>query len=115
MEEYVIHSFGELHEIIDRYETRIMIYRGVKSVMYDLVPKIGRISPPSPDEDRGENEQEIIRTWKERALPLSYIGPPNRLGLVSIGSTPFLAYSLIRLDEQSAGGLLFCGGRKKRY
>ena len=46
MKEIVIHSFTELHEIIDRYEARIVIYRGMKSVKYPLIPKIGRIVPP---------------------------------------------------------------------
>ena len=69
MEEYVIHSFGELHDIIDRYSDQTMIYRGVKSVDFNLLPKIGRISPSTPSDDKGENEREILRIFKERALP----------------------------------------------
>ena len=105
MEEYVIHSFGELHEIIDRYETQIMIYRGVKSVMYDLVPKIGRISPPSPDEDRGENEQEIIRTWKERALPYLTSVPQTDWDWLALGQHHSLP---TRLLDWTSNPLVAC-------
>ena len=105
MEEYVINSFGELHEIIDRYETRIMIYRGVKSVMYDLVPKIGRISPPSPDEDRGENEQKIIRTWKERALPFLTSVPQTDWDWLALGQHHSLP---TRLLDWTSNPLVAC-------
>lgn len=67
--EVTINSFTELHEHIETYGTKVMIYRGVKSLKFDLVPKIGRLSPPSHSDDKGENEKEIIRNFKERALP----------------------------------------------
>ena len=85
MEEFIIHSFGELHEIIERYNNTIMIYRGVKSLKFDLLPKIGRISPPSADEDRGENEKEILRTFKERALPFLTSVPQTDWDWLSLG------------------------------
>ena len=43
--------------------------------MFDLMPKTGRISPPSSSIDRSENEQEIIRTFKERPLPYLTAAP----------------------------------------
>jgi hypothetical protein len=105
MEEYLIHSFGELHEIIDRYEKRVMIYRGVKSVTYDLVPKIGRITPPSPDDDRGENEQEIIRTWKERALPFLTSVPQTDWDWLALGQHHSLP---TRLLDWTSNPLVAC-------
>jgi hypothetical protein len=105
MEEYLIHSFGELHEIIDRYENRMMIYRGVKSVSYDLVPKIGRISPPTPDKDRGENEQEIIRTWKERALPFLTSVPQTDWDWLALGQHHSLP---TRLLDWTSNPLVAC-------
>ncbi|MFN2198220.1 MAG: FRG domain-containing protein [Anaerolineales bacterium] len=105
MEEYLIHSFGELHEIIDRYNNRMMIYRGVKSVSYDLVPKIGRISPPTPDKDRGENEQEIIRTWKERALPFLTSVPQTDWDWLALGQHHSLP---TRLLDWTSNPLVAC-------
>jgi hypothetical protein len=105
MEEYLIHSFGELHEIIDRYENRMMIYRGVKSVSYDLVPKIGRILPPSPDKDRGENEEEIIRIWKERALPFLTSVPQTDWDWLALGQHHSLP---TRLLDWTSNPLVAC-------
>lgn len=68
MNEIRIRSFAELHEIIDKYDARTVIYRGMKSVKYPLIPKIGRIVPPDAIGSREANEKEILRLFKERAL-----------------------------------------------
>lgn len=68
MKETEIHTFTELHEIIDTYDARTVIYRGMKSVKYPLIPKIGRIEPPKSIGSREANEKEILRLFKERAL-----------------------------------------------
>ena len=38
MNELQIHTFAELHEIIETYDARTVIYRGMKSVKYPLIP-----------------------------------------------------------------------------
>jgi hypothetical protein len=68
MKEIVIHTFTELHEVIEKYDARTVIYRGMKSVKYPLIPKIGRIVPPKAIGSREANEKEILRLFKERAL-----------------------------------------------
>ena len=47
MKEIQIHTFAELHELIETYDERTTIYRGMNSVKYPLIPKIGRIVPPA--------------------------------------------------------------------
>jgi hypothetical protein len=68
MKEIRIRTFSELHEIIETYYARTVIYRGMKSVKYPLTPKIGRIIPPESIGSREANEKEILRLFKERAL-----------------------------------------------
>lgn len=68
MKEIEIHSFVELHEIIESYDELTVMYRGMKSVRFPLIPKIGRIIPPRSMDSREENEKEILRLFKERAL-----------------------------------------------
>jgi type I restriction enzyme M protein len=68
MKEIEIHNFAQLHEIIAMYDERTVIYRGMKSVRYPLIPKIGRIVPPGSIGSREANEKEILRLFKERAL-----------------------------------------------
>ncbi|HET6595596.1 MAG TPA: FRG domain-containing protein [Anaerolineales bacterium] len=68
MKEIEIHSFVELHQIIAAYDELIVMYRGMKSVRFPLIPKIGRIVPPPSIGSREANEREILRLFKERAL-----------------------------------------------
>jgi hypothetical protein len=68
MKEITIHTFSELHQVIETYEARTVMYRGIKSVKFPLIPKIGRIVPPKSFGSRESNEKEILRLFKERAL-----------------------------------------------
>lgn len=68
MKEIEIHNFAEFHKLIETYDERAVIYRGMKSVKLPLIPKIGRIVPPRSVGSREANEKEILRLFKERAL-----------------------------------------------
>lgn len=67
-----INSLNEFHErLLDKhkkevYDTNTTVYRGVKDVKYDLIPKIGR-----PDiewmEGQPSDERRMFRMFKERA------------------------------------------------
>ena len=105
MEEYTVHSFAELHKIIDGYRDRTMIYRGVKSTEFELLPKIGRISPPSPDESKTENEKEILRTFKERALPYLTAVPQTDWDWLALGQHHSLP---TRLLDWTSNPLVAC-------
>jgi len=43
MKEIKIDTFSALHDLIETYDARTVIYRGIKSVKYPLMPKVGRI------------------------------------------------------------------------
>jgi type I restriction enzyme M protein len=68
MKEIEISTFSELHDLIETYDERTVIYRGIKSIKYPLMPKVGRIVPPKSIGSRESNEKEILRLFKERAL-----------------------------------------------
>lgn len=86
-----IASFSDLHETIEDYGTKIIIYRGVKSVSYELIPKIGRIIPKSSskgkvsEEKKENNEKEILRLFKERAWPYLDFRPASDWEWLAIG------------------------------
>ncbi len=105
MTEYTINSFGELHSLIEKYNNKVMIYRGEKSTTFKLLPKIGRISPPSPDEDKGENEKEILRTFTERALPYLTAVPQTNWDWLALGQHHSLP---TRLLDWTSNPLVAC-------
>jgi len=85
MKELTISNFSALHEIIETYDARTVIYRGIKSVNYPLMPKIGRIVPPDSIPSREANEKEILRLFKERALRFLDFIPTNEWDWLALG------------------------------
>lgn len=85
MKETEIHTFAELHKIIDAYDARTVIYRGMKSVKYPLIPKIGRIVPPKSIGSKEANEKEILRLFKERALRFLDFMPSSDWDWLALG------------------------------
>jgi hypothetical protein len=85
MKQIEIHTFEELHQIIEAYDERTIIYRGMKSVEFPLLPKIGRIVPPPAIRSREANEQEILRLFKERALRFIDFTPTSDWDWLALG------------------------------
>jgi type I restriction enzyme M protein len=85
MKEIQIESFPELHTVIENYKARTVMYRGVKSVDYPLIPKIGRIVPPDSIGSREKNEQEILRLFKERAFQYLDFTPASDWDWLALG------------------------------
>ena len=85
MQEIPIKSFAEFHQTIEKYDARTVIYRGVRSVQYPLIPKIGRIVPPDSARSREWNEKEILRLFKEQSLPYLDFMPTNDWDWLALG------------------------------
>lgn len=85
MQETRIESFAEFHKIIEQYDARTVIYRGMKSMEYPLIPKIGRIVPPTAVNSREKNEQEILRLFKERAFQYLDFTPTSDWDWLALG------------------------------
>jgi type I restriction enzyme M protein len=62
-----------------------MIYRGVKSIEYQLIPKIGRIIPPDSSRSKETNEKEILRLFKDKALPYLNFTPATNWDWLALG------------------------------
>ena len=85
MQETRVSNFTEFHEIINKYDARNVIYRGMKSVEYPLLPKIGRVQPPASVGSRQKNEQEILRLFKERAFQYLDFTPATDWDWLALG------------------------------
>jgi len=80
-----IHNFTEFHKIIEQYDARTVIYRGMKFVDYPLIPKVGRVVPPDFVGSREKNEQEILRLFKERAFQYLDFTPASDWDWLALG------------------------------
>ena len=85
MVDYEINSFDEFHRIVQDYDKKIVIYRGVKSSKYKLIPKLGRHSPTPSSRSKESNEREILRLFKERAFPHMSFKPGNDWDWLALG------------------------------
>jgi len=105
MKEIEIKTFTELHNVIENYDARTVVYRGVKSVKFPLLPKIGRIVPPASAKSKEWNEKEILRLFKEQALPYLDFVPANDWDWLALGQQ----YGLpTRLLDWTANPLVAC-------
>ena len=85
MQETEISSFTEFHRIIEQYDIRTVIFRGMKSAEFPLIPKIGRIESPASTSSREQNEQEILRLFKERAFQYLDFTPATDWDWLALG------------------------------
>ena len=99
MKEIEVNTFSALHEIIETYDARAVIYRGIKSVTYPLMPKIRRIVPPEAIPSREANEKEILRLFKERALRFLDFIPTNDWDWLALGQQYGLPTRLLDWTE----------------
>src|ERR1041385_59842 len=105
MKEIEIHTFSEFHEVIDHYDARNVIYRGMKSADFPLIPKIGRVIPPDSAKSKEWNEQEILRLFKQQALPYLDFMPESDWDWLTLGQQ----YGLpTRLLDWTANPLVAC-------
>src|SRR5512133_305124 len=85
MKETRIGNFTEFHNIIGKYDARSVIFRRMKSVDFPLIPKIGRVEPPSSVGSREKNEQEILRLFQERAFQYLDFTPATDWDWLALG------------------------------
>jgi hypothetical protein len=71
-----ITSFTELHDIVTSYSDITVVYRGVRSLDHDLVPKIGRYKKLH-SKNRAKEEQNILGLFKEQAVPYLTFAPED--------------------------------------
>lgn len=76
MAEKSIESFEDLHKAIQTYGKRVVVFRGVKSINYELIPKVGRYAKFTSTNIQ-KKEREILHYFKDRALPFLKRIPNN--------------------------------------
>ena len=70
------HTLGDLHEQFQRYDPQYAIFRGVSTIDHKLITTLGRLELKDGD-TYDSVEREILKTFKERALPFLTTIPNN--------------------------------------
>lgn len=79
----VVSSFDVFHRVIADFDRKTIVYRGVKDVSYELIPKIGRYDKfNSGNIDRAEKR--ILTIFKQQALPYLDRDPINDWDWIAI-------------------------------
>lgn len=88
MAQYSITNLADLHLIIDSYGDPGFsgyVYRGVKSVDYELVPKVGRLRTFKGEPFDEPNERYMLEIFKREAIPYLPERPANDWEWLAIG------------------------------
>ncbi len=76
MADKYIKSFNDLHDAVQRYGKKTIIYRGVKKVSHRLIPDVGRYDAFESSTIE-KAEKHMLRLFKERAVPHLSFRPRN--------------------------------------
>jgi hypothetical protein len=76
MADRLISSFNDLYRSVETYSDLTVVYRGVKSLSYALIPKIGRYKNVHFS-NRLREERTILRLFREQAVPYLTFDPEN--------------------------------------
>ena len=79
----IIGTFGDLTDAVESFGKRVVIFRGQRSLEWELKPKIGRCKLRSAELER--EEKTILRLFRERALPHLEFVPRSKWEWLAIG------------------------------
>lgn len=68
METAVVTTYSQYHDAVMSFGKNVVVFRGVKSTEYELIPKIGRYQLRGMKNDL-QKEKYIFKLFKERGLP----------------------------------------------
>lgn len=72
-----VDNFEGLHKIIQDHDQETTVYRGVKDVSYELIPKVGRKSLIWEHKSVKDAERYMLSLFKQRAIPFLTFSPRN--------------------------------------
>jgi len=77
MANFTLYTVSYLYDIISKYGDKTVIYRGVKSKEYKLVPKVRRLKHFKTGEIKPNDKRFILRLFMQQAIPHLSFRPEN--------------------------------------
>lgn len=72
-----ITTITELTQLVEEYELRRTLYRGVMSKEFELIPKLGRRRTFDQNPVNDQNETQIVKLFKQQAVPYLTYAPKD--------------------------------------
>lgn len=85
MNEYTISSFSDFHKQVENYKDKSVVYRGVRSHEYELIPKVGRLKNFKNENLKTNDEKFILRLFMQQAFPYLTVRPETEWEWLAIG------------------------------
>jgi len=81
-----IKDFHQFHEAFNEYDYNVTIFRGVRDWKYELKPRVARITDFNYHSDWSleKKERDLLRIFKERAIPHLKYNPSNEWDWLAI-------------------------------
>lgn len=77
MEDREIRTVSDVTSLIDKENTREFLFRGVTSIEYQLIPKVGRLTHFNNRPLSVGDERYILRLFKQQAIPYIETAPTS--------------------------------------